>query len=40
MDTMYYVKEKGTGLAGIELVDEMAKMQQMVDKNQAKNVFQ
>ena len=31
-DCMYYVKEKGRGIAGMELVDGMAKVNQMVEQ--------
>jgi hypothetical protein len=34
-DSMYHVKEKGKGFAGMELIDGMAKVLQMVERCQS-----
>ncbi|KAM0887513.1 hypothetical protein ACQ4PT_028972 [Festuca glaucescens] len=36
MDSMYYVKKKGRGMAGMELIDGMGKLEEMVNLNEAK----
>ena len=39
MDKMYYVKEKGSGMNGMELVDSMAKVETMLSRYQSEKVL-